>query len=170
MNANPEPHPTDLTTLIERLWEMVKTQEAPTISEALRVVWMPDLTDDSYDEALFAGIVKLAHARQGERRRDGRPAIAFGVPHGRHWKPYMRTLATPFQDAEGREKSLLDFGDEDWDHYEAICAVNITGWEVRRAAARSARRMMREQKVTRTRDLSEDSLVALAEAFDKAFA
>jgi hypothetical protein len=159
-----------LDEAVEAIWEEVASRRAATVSEAVDNLWPLELSSEDNNELARQGLISIAHYRQAHRRNGGRPAIAFGKPHGKNWAPYIEVLSAPFEDSDGREKSLLDFDAADWGSYVARCTTVGAGWMKRAQIGKVVLKKMDEHHVSVTRDLPVEVLEDVASRFEKVFA
>jgi hypothetical protein len=158
---------TELEAVVTKVWQEVAAGRSSSVSEAVDTLWPLELGDDLHDKMLRRGLISMVHEAQANRRRTGRPAIAFGRPHGRNWKPYMATLSTPFEGAEGVEKALWDFNVADWSMFVARCTLIGNGWMQRARAGKLVLKRLEEHNVAATRELPVDVLEEVAARFDE---
>lgn len=160
----------EIEEAVEVIWEAVGAGRAPTPSAAVDLLWPIALSPEASEEALRYGLVSLANNRQHDARSGGRPAIAFGAPHGKGWEAYMETLSTPYTGADDNEKSLLDFTAEDLRAFESRCKGQAVSWIARGRVAKTAREHLAARGVGVLRDLPAASLEQIAKAWTEVWA
>jgi len=168
--AVPALEPLTLTEVIETLWAEVAAGRAPSVSAALDRLWPIYLDEETAAHALRAGLIFLAHVSQTTARQEAKAPIAFGAPHGKRWAPYLRTLATPYEAADGQTRSLLDFTEADLAAFESTCANYADGWTKRGRVIKHLRALMKTNSVTVVRDLPSDVLGTIATEWSEAWA
>jgi hypothetical protein len=107
---------TTIDDAIEHAWEKVFAGEYPNVNEACRELWLTfNFGSVEIDMLALEGLKVLAEDRQREKRQrpTGKPAIGYGAPHGKSWDTYI-ALTWPYESADGSQRALLDFTQEDW--------------------------------------------------------
>jgi hypothetical protein len=169
MNPQTKVAKLNLEEVVCLIWEEVYEQRANSVIDAIHALLPMEFTSEALEQIIITGLGKLAHDRQKGARMQG-STIAFGRPHGNGWQPYMATLLTPFEDADGREKSLLDFTAADLSAYQARCITIGTGWLKRARIAEHTGKQMVKYGAETVADLPAEVLEDVAARFQEVFA
>ncbi len=142
-----------LEEAVRALWERVASMEARSISEAVDQLWPLELAEEDRETCVRVGLIAFAHRRQSATKASGKPPIAWGAPHGVKWLPYMQTFSQPYEDADGQEKPLSDFGPLDVAAFVTRCRNLAKGWKDRERVGIKMGKALTEYGVERIGDL-----------------
>lgn len=170
MSAEPAHEEMTVGQAVEVAWRVVAERRAETLAAAVDLLWPLPLAEDAHEALAKSGLIHAAHNAQYEAAKDRRPAVAFGAPHGKKWAAYMTTLSRPLEDADGREKRLLDFTAADMSAYRARCVTIGRGWLERAKVAERTVKVMERHGVRLLRDLPADVLAQVGDEFGEVFA
>lgn len=92
-----------------------------------------------------------------------RPAIGYGVPHGKKWQKYI-ALTWPYESADGSQKALADFTSDDLASFALYWATQESSARRRREWATSVSSLLEEHEARRIRDLPASVLAQVNEA------
>lgn len=147
---------------VELIWERVLAGEFADSAEAARAMWHSfSFAADDRDFLALYGLIELAKKEQRQTRsyESPRPALGWGVPHGRKWDQYI-ALTWVYAGADGSAKPLFDFDDADVAAFTVAWATAEDAARRRREFGELIARHLKEHEVKRVRDLP---LAVLAE-------
>ena len=158
-----------ISEAIERCWEGVRDGLYPSYAEAVRGLW--DELGPCDEDVIFLaqhGLIQLGAAAQSQRRKTGKPPIAYGAPRGqKQWDEYTLTLATPYE-INGEYKAVHDFTIEDIISYKLNQENTITNAKQRSKWADEARKALETHGKRTIKDLPSDTLQTLSKSFARA--